>query len=56
MRERNAQEFGARRDVAVKTPATRPGSRTATARERKSAVNRDRNVAVNRARNFDAQS
>jgi Putative peptidoglycan binding domain len=57
MRERNVQrkqEFRVRRDVAVKTPTARPGSRTATARERNLALNRDRNVAVNRARNFDA--
>src|SRR6478752_6260940 len=55
MRERNSQEFRARRDVAVKTPAARPASATpATARERNLAVNRDRNVAVNRTRNFDA--
>ena len=55
MRERNSQEFRARRDVAVKTPAARPASTTpATARERNLAVNRDRNVAVNRTRNFDA--
>src|SRR5215208_4902159 len=58
MRERNfqrKQEFRARRDVAVKTPAARPASSTAaTARERNFAVNRDRNIAVNRNRNFDA--
>ena len=55
MRERNSQEFRARRDVAVKTPTARPASTTpATARERNLAVNRDRNVAVNRTRNFDA--
>ena len=55
MRERNSQEFRARRDVAVKTPAARPASTTlATARDRNLAVNRDRNVAVNRTRNFDA--
>ena len=58
MRERNAQrkqEFRARRDVAVKTPAARPASTTtATARDRNLAVNRDRNVAINRNRNFDA--
>jgi len=63
MRERNSQEFRARRDVAVKTPTARPASTTpATARDRNSsvnrnrnlAVNRDRNVAVNRTRNFDA--
>jgi len=58
MRERNSQrnqEFRARRDVAVKTPAARPASTTlATARERNLAVNRDRNIAVNRTRNFDA--
>ena len=55
MRERNSQEFRARRDVAVKTPKARPASTTpATARERNLAVNRDRNVAVNRTRNFDA--
>jgi hypothetical protein len=63
MRERNSQEFRARRDVAVKTPTTRPASTMpATAGERNSlvnrnrnlAVNRDRNVAVNRTRNFDA--
>ncbi len=55
MRERNSQEFRARRDVAVKTPAARPASMTpATARDRNLAVNRDRNVAVNRTRNFDA--
>jgi len=55
MRERNSQEFRARRDVAVKTPTARPASKTpATARERNPAVNRDRNVAVNRTRNFDA--
>ena len=54
MRERNGQrkqEFRARRDVAVKTPAARPTSTTAaTARERNLAVNRDRNVAVNRTK------
>jgi hypothetical protein len=55
MRERNSQEFRARRDVAVKTPKARPAAATpATARERNLAVNRDRNVAVNRTRNFDA--
>jgi Putative peptidoglycan binding domain len=58
MRERNfqrKQEFRARRDVAVKTPAAQPASTTpATARERNLTVNRDRNVAVNRTRNFDA--
>ena len=55
VRERNSQEFRARRDVAVKTPAARPASTTlATARDRNLAVNRDRNVAVNRTRNFDA--
>ena len=55
MRERNSQEFRARRDVAVKSPTARPASTTpATARERNLAVNRDRNVAVNRTRNFDA--
>jgi hypothetical protein len=55
MRERNSQEFRARRDVTVKTPAARPTSTTlATARERNLAVNRDRNVAINRTRNFDA--
>jgi Putative peptidoglycan binding domain len=55
MRERNSQEFRARRDVAVKTPTARPASTTpATARDRNPAVNRDRNVAVNRTRNFDA--
>jgi hypothetical protein len=55
MRERNSQEFRARRDVAVKTPAARPTSTTrATARERNFVVNRDRNIAVNRNRNFDA--
>ena len=57
MRERNAQrkqEFRARRDVAVKTPAARPASTTtATARDRNRAVNRDRNIAINRNRNFD---
>jgi hypothetical protein len=54
-RERNSQEFRARRNVAVKTPTTRPASATPpTARERNLAVNRDRNVAVNRTRNFDA--
>ena len=54
-RERNSQEFRARRDVAVKTPTARPASTTpATVRERNLAVNRDRNVAVNRTRNFDA--
>ena len=52
MRERNSQEFRARRDVAVKTPTTRPASTTpATARERNSSVNRNRNLAVNRDRN-----
>ena len=55
MRERNLQrkqEFRARRDVAVKTPAARPASTTpATARERNLAVNRTRNAEVNRARN-----
>jgi len=55
MRERNfqrKQEFRARRDVAVKTPAARPASTTpATARERNLAVNRTRNAEVNRARN-----
>src|SRR6478736_2066825 len=52
MRERNSQEFRARRDVAVKSPTARPASTTpATARERNLAVNRDRNVAVNRNRN-----
>jgi Putative peptidoglycan binding domain len=58
MRERNfqrKQEFRARRDVAVKTPASRLASTTpATARERNLAVNRDRNIAVNRTRNFEA--
>jgi hypothetical protein len=55
MRERNSQEFRARRDVAVKTPTARPASTTpATARERNLAVNRERNVAVNRTRNLDA--
>src|SRR6266513_1538046 len=55
MRERNSQEFRARRDVAVKSPTARPASMTpATARDRNLAVNRDRNVAVNRTRNFDA--
>ena len=55
MRERNSQEFRARRNVAVKSPTARPASTTlATARERNLAVNRDRNVAVNRTRNFDA--
>ena len=54
-RERNSQEFRARRDVAVKTPTARPASTTpATARERNLAVNRDRNVAVNRTKSFDA--
>ena len=54
-RDRNSQEFRARRDVAVKTPAARPASTTpATARDRNSSVNRDRNLAVNRTRNFDA--
>ena len=52
MRERNSQEFRARRDVAVKTPTTRPASTTpATARERNSSVNRNKNLAVNRDRN-----
>jgi hypothetical protein len=55
MRERNSQEFRARRDVAVKSPTARPASMTpATARDRNLAVNRDRNVAANRTRNFDA--
>ena len=55
MRERNSQEFRARRDLALKTPTARSTSTTrATARERNLAVNRDRNVAVNRTRNFDA--
>jgi putative peptidoglycan binding protein len=55
MRERNSQEFRARRDVAVKSPTARPASMTpATVRDRNLAVNRDRNVAVNRTRNFDA--
>ena len=54
-RDRNSQEFRARRDVAVKSPAARPASTTpATARERNLAVNRDRNVAVNRTKSFDA--
>ncbi len=62
MRERNSQEFRARRDVAVKTPTARPASAApATVRERNSSVNRnrnlavnhDRNVAVNRTRNAD---
>src|SRR5258707_10770069 len=52
MRERNSQEFRARRDVAVKSPTARPASMTpATARERNSSVNRNRNLAVNRDRN-----
>jgi len=52
MRERNSQEFRARRDVAVKSPTARPASMTpATARDRNLAANRDRNVAVNRTRN-----
>ena len=63
IRERNSQDFRARRDVAVKTPTARPALATsATARDRNSsvnrnrnvAVNRDRNVSVNRTRNFDA--
>jgi hypothetical protein len=63
MRERNSQEFRARRDVSVKTPAARAASTTAaTTRDRNASVdrnrnlgvNRDRNVAVNRTRNFDA--
>src|SRR6478736_4461421 len=55
MRERNSQEFRARRDVAVKSPTARPASTTpATARERNLAVNRDRNVAINRTKSFDA--
>ena len=63
MRERNSQEFRARRDVAVRTPTAQPASATpATARDRNSSVdrnrnlevNRDRNVGVNRTRNFDA--
>ena len=54
-RDRNPQEFRARRDVAVKSPAARATSTTpATARERDLAVNRDRNVAVNRTKSFDA--
>ena len=54
-RDRNSQEFRARRNVAVKSPTARPASTTsATVRERNLAVNRDRNVTVNRARNFDA--
>src|SRR5205814_5845700 len=62
-RERNSQEFRARRNVAVKSPAARPVSTTAaTARDRQAsvdrnrnlAVNRDRNVAVNRTSDFDA--
>ena len=54
-RDRNSQEFRARRDVAVKTPTARPASTTAApARERNLAVNRDRNVAVNRTKSFDA--
>ena len=54
-RDRNPQEFRARRDVAVKTPTARPASTTpATARERNLAVNRDRNVAINRTKSFDA--
>ena len=56
-RERNfqrKQEFRARRDVAVKTPAARPASTTpAITRQRNLAVNRDRNVAVNRTRNVN---
>ena len=55
MRERNVQrkqEFRAQRDVAVKTPTTRPASTTpATARERNSSVNRNKNLAVNHDRN-----
>src|SRR4029077_4827383 len=44
MRERNSQEFRARRDVAVKTPTARPASTTpATAREQNPSVNRNRN-------------
>ena len=55
MRERNSQEFRARRDVAVKTPPARPASTTpAIDRERNLAVNRNRNVAVNRTRNLNA--
>ena len=58
MREQNfqrKQEFRARRDVAVKTPAARPASTTpATARERNLVANRDRNVSLNRTRNADA--
>src|SRR5438874_11477138 len=63
MRERNSQEFRARRDVAAKTPAARAATTTAATvrdrnasvdRNRNLAVNRDRNVAVNRTSNFDA--
>src|SRR6476469_3168677 len=54
MRERNSQEFRARRNVAVKSPTARPASTTlATARERNLAVNRERNLAVNRTKNAD---
>src|SRR5512132_4061768 len=55
MRERNSQEFRARRDVAAKKPTARPASATpVTARERNLGVNRNRNVTVNRTRNVDA--
>src|SRR5882757_5319040 len=51
MRERNSQEFRARRDVAVKSPTARPASMTpATARDRNLAATRTRND-VNRYRN-----
>jgi putative peptidoglycan binding protein len=54
IRERNSQEFRARRDVAAKSPAARPASTTpATARDRNLAVKRERNLAVNRTRNVD---
>src|SRR5512140_2389953 len=55
MRERNSQEFRARRDVASKTPAARPASTTAaTARDKNASVDRNRNLAVNRDRNVAA--
>jgi Putative peptidoglycan binding domain len=57
MRERNSQEFRARRDVAAKTPTARRASATrVTARDRNSSVNRNRNLAVNRDRNAEVRA